>query len=281
MAILIRINDGIQFFKKNCMVNSTTNVCLTHFASLPGSKNLREIQLFIAKPVGITTSEWTTSAVAGEIVLHAENLPPTTSVLKDNSLAQQLTDRMENRTNEQNRTHGIHTALKVKDSKTGKVILKDNVFEDSKLECEINYLKLWQKKEESRLRWKKEHAIRDMRKHLLLRRVESNPELLNLPRIEGGGLRQTLRATRHDKKRFVNTGNSLDSSPEQSPHNSLEDVRLPRVVSASLSSNVYHTSETSTLPALLSPCLIRKSKVEHCTNDPRFKKLLQNLVPKP
>lgn len=187
---------------------------------------------------------------------------------------------MENRTKELTRAHGLHTALKVKDSRTGKVILKDNVFEDSKLECEINHLKLWQKKEECRLRWEKEHAIRDMRKHLL-RRVESNPEILNLPRIEGGGLRQNLRATRHDKKRFVSISDSLDSSPEQSPHNSLEDVGLPRVVSVSLPSDVYRMSETTTLPALLSPCLIRKSKVEDSTNDPRFKKLLQNLVPKP
>jgi len=69
----------------------------------------------------------------------------------------------------------VHTALKVKDSKTGKVILKDNVFEDSKLECEINHLKLWQKKEESRLRCEKEYAIRDMRKHLVWR-----VEILNI-----------------------------------------------------------------------------------------------------
>lgn len=45
---------------------------------------------------------------------------------------------MEHRTKELTRAHGVHTALKVKDSKTGKVILKDNVFEDFKLECEIN-----------------------------------------------------------------------------------------------------------------------------------------------
>lgn len=229
--------------------------------------------------------------VAREIVLHAEKLQTaTTSVLiyKDNSLAQQLSTNkqihsnrpMESRTRELSRAHGLHTALKVKDSKTGKVILKDNVFEDSKLEGEINHLKLWQKKEESRLRWEKEHAIRGMRKHLL-RRVESNPEVLNLPRIEGGGLRQNLRATRNEKKRFVSMGDSLGSSPEQSPHNSVEDMRLPRVISASLSNNVYHSSETTTLPALLSPHLIRKSKGADSTNDPRFKKLLQNLVPKP
>ena len=181
---------------------------------------------------------------------------------------------MEYRTKELTRAHGVHTALKVKDSKTGKVILKDNVFEDSKLECEMNHLKLWQKKEENRLRWAKEHAIRDIRK---LWRVKSNPEILNLLRIEGGGLRQNLRATRHDKKRFVSMGDSLDPSLEQNPHN----MRLPRVASASLSSHVYHTSETTTMPALLSPHLIRKSKVEDSTNDPRFKKLLQNLVPKP
>ena len=187
---------------------------------------------------------------------------------------------MEYRTKELTRAHGVHTALKLKDSKTGKVILKDNVFEDSKLECEINHLKLWQKKEESRLRWEKECAFRDMRKHLL-RRVESNPEIFHLPRIEEVGLRQNLRATRHDKKRFVSMGDSLDSaSPGQSPHNSLEDMRLPRVTSASLPSDVSHTSETTALPALLSPNLTRKSKVEDSTNDPRFKKLLQNLVPK-
>lgn len=181
---------------------------------------------------------------------------------------------MENRTKELTRAHGVHTALKIKDSKTGKVILKDNVFEDSKLESEINHLRLWQKKEESRLRWEKEHAIRDIR---TMRRVESNPEILNLPRIEGGGLRQNLRATRHDNKRFVSMGDSLDPSPEQSRRT----MRLPRVVSAYLSNDVNHTSETTTLPALLSPCLIRKSKVEDSTNDPRFKKLFQNLVPKP
>ena len=198
-------------------------------------------------------------------------------MLKDNSLAQQLSANknrpMEYRTKELTRAHGVHTALKVKDSKTGKAILKDNVFEDSRLECEINHLNLWQKKEESRLRWEKEHAIKDMRKHLL-RRVESNPEILSLPRITGGAeLRQNLTVTRHAKKRFVSMGDSLDSSLEQSPHNSLEDVRLPRVASASLFSDVCHTSETTRLPALLSPYLIRKSKVEDSTNDPRFKKL--------
>lgn len=190
---------------------------------------------------------------------------------------------MEHRTKELTRAHGVHTALKVKDSKTGKVILKDNVFEDSKLECEINHLKLWQKKEESRLRWKKEYAIRDMRKHLV-RRVESNPEILNLPRIEEGGLRQNLRASRNEKKRFFSMDDSLDSaSPGQNSHNALEDMCLPRIISAPLSCDVNQLSETaSTLPALLSPYLIRKSiKVEDSTNDPRFKKLLQNLAPKP
>ena len=172
---------------------------------------------------------------------------------------------MEYRTKELTRAHGVHTALKVKDSKTGKVILKDNVLEDSKLEGEINHLKLWQKKEENRLRWAKEHAIRDIRK---LWRVKSNLEISNLPRIVGGGLRPIQRTTRHDKKRFVSMGDSLDPYLEQSPHN----MRLPRVVSASLCSDVYHTSETTTLPALLSPHLIRKSKVEEATNDPRFKK---------
>ena len=156
---------------------------------------------------------------------------------------------MEHRTKELTRAHGVHTALKVKDSKTGKVILKDNVFEDFKLECEINHLKLWQKKQESRLRWEKEYAIRDMRKHSV-RRVESNPEILNLPRIEEGGLRRNLGATRNEKKRFFSMGDSLNSASPGHPHNSLEDLCLPRIISAPLSCDVNHASETASLPVL-------------------------------
>lgn len=183
---------------------------------------------------------------------------------------------MESRTRELIRARGVHTALKVKDSKTGKVILKDNVFEDTKLEDEINHIKHWQKKEESRLRWEKEHAVKEMRKNLL-RRGKSNPEILNLPPIEGEGLRRSSTMTRIAKKRFESMD---DSSPERSPYSSVEDMRLPKVACQSISDNVYH-SETTTLPALLSPNLIRKSNEKDATHDPRFRKLLQNLVPKP
>lgn len=183
---------------------------------------------------------------------------------------------MESRTRELTIARGVRTALKVKDSKTGKVILKDNVFEDSKLEDEINHIKLWQKKEESRLRWEKEHAIKGMRENLL-RRGKSNPEIFNLPPIEGGGLRRSSTMTRSEKKCFESME---DSSPERSPYSSVEDMRLPRVISQSISDNVYH-SETTTLPALLSPHLMRKSNTQDATHDPRFRKLLQNLVPKP
>lgn len=177
------------------------------------------------------------------------------------------------RTRELTRAHGLQAALKAKDSKTGKVILKDNVFEDTKLEDVINHIKHWQKKEESRLRWEKERAMKGMRTNLL-RRGKSNPEILNLPPIEGGGASSTV--TRNEKKRFVSME---DSSPERSPHSSVEEMHLPRVVCQSTSNNVNH-SETATLPALLSPHLIRKSNIGRSTHDPRFKRLLQNLVPK-
>lgn len=145
------------------MVYGTTHARLTYSAPLKASMNLREIQLFIAN----LYNYWrivNRPAVACEIGLHAEKLRITTRFKSNNN-----NRSMEHRTKELTRAHGVHTALKVKDSKTGKVILKDNVFEDSKLECEINHLKLWQKKEESRLRWEKEYAIRDMRKHLVRR----------------------------------------------------------------------------------------------------------------
>ncbi|XP_078363384.1 uncharacterized protein LOC144647451 [Oculina patagonica] len=183
---------------------------------------------------------------------------------------------MESRTRELIRARGVHTALKVKDSKTGQVILKDNVFEDTKLEDEINHIKLWQKKEESRLRWEKAHAIKGMRKNLL-RRGKSTPEILNLPPIEDGGIRRSSTMTRIAKKRFESTE---DSSPERSPYSSVEDMHLPKVACKPISDHVYH-SETTTLPALLSPHLIRKSSEKDATLDPRFRKLLQNLVPKP
>lgn len=50
---------------------------------------------------------------------------------------------MENRIKELIRVYGVYMVLKIKDSKIGKVILKDNVFEDFKLESEINYLRFW------------------------------------------------------------------------------------------------------------------------------------------
>ncbi|KAJ7387839.1 hypothetical protein OS493_001186 [Desmophyllum pertusum] len=191
---------------------------------------------------------------------------------------------MQSRSRELARAHGLHTALKVKDSKTGKVILKDNVFEDSKLEEEINHIKQWQKKEASRLRWEKEYAIKGMRKNLL-RRGKSNPEILNLPPIEEGGFKsrhsKTTRMSK--KKRFLSMEDSscdADSSPELSPYSSVEDIRVKPRVMSSISQHVCY-SEITILPALLSPHLIRKSNIEDSTNDPRFRKLLQNLVPKP
>ena len=181
---------------------------------------------------------------------------------------------MDSRARELSRAHGLHMALKVKDSKTGKVILKDNVFEDSKLEDEINQIEHLQKKEANRLRWEREY----MRKKLLRRRT--NPEMFALPPIEGGGLlTRNSRTTRSEQKRYASMEDILsdDSSPERSPHCSVDDIRVkPRHSAASTPSLHVSHSETTTLPALLSPRLIRKDS----TKDPRFRRLLQNLVPK-
>lgn len=181
----------------------------------------------------------------------------------------------DSRARELSLTRGLHTALKVKDSKTGKVILKDNVFEDAKLEEHINHIDHLQKKEESRLRWEKEFM-----KKRLLRRGKSNPELLTLPPIEvGGRLSCSPRISRSVKKRYINMEEfcSDDSSPERSLHCSLEEIQeKPRLSVVSTRSLHASHPQSATLPALLSPSLTRKDSM----NDPRFRKLLQNLVPK-
>lgn len=182
----------------------------------------------------------------------------------------------DSRARELSLARSLQKALKIKDSKTGKVILKDNVFEDSKLEDEINHIEHLQKKEENRLRWEKEFM-----KKRLLRRGKSKPELLTLPPIEGGGrLNCSPRISRSVVKRFTNMEDfwSNDSSPERSLHCSLDDVHeKPRHnVVSTRSLLASHSAQSTTLPALLSPSLMRK----HSMNDPRFRKLLQNLIPK-
>lgn len=181
---------------------------------------------------------------------------------------------MESRKRELIRAHSLQTALKVKDSKTGQTILKDNVFEDTKLEGEINQINYWQRKEASRLRWEKECAIRGLRKNLL-RKEMSNPDVLSLPPINEG-LTRTLQRTQSDGKQYSNLVylSSEDSSPERSPHNSLEDV-FDKPKTRKRSSLRSH-SEVTSLPALISPQLMRKAT----TNDPRFTNLMRHLVPR-
>lgn len=181
---------------------------------------------------------------------------------------------MESRKRELTRAHGFHTALKVKDSKTGQMILRGNVFEESKLEGEINQINHWQKKEATRLRWEKEYALKDLRKNLL-KRGKSNPDVLSLPPITEG-LSRKLERTRSDEKRSTNLAylSSADSSPERSPYSSLEDM-FAKLRLRERSSLTRH-SETTSLPALISPQLMRKKT----TTDPRFTNLMSQLVPK-
>ena len=182
---------------------------------------------------------------------------------------------MESRKRELTRAHGLHTALKVKDSKTGQTILRGNTFEETKLEGEISQINHWQKKEENRLRWEKEYAIKGLRKKLVTR-GKSNPDVLSLPPI-AERLSRKLERTRSDEKRSsLACLSSEESSPERSPYSSLEDMfGKPRLRERTLISR--HQSESTSLPALISPQLIRKA----ATNDPRFTSLMRQLVPKP
>lgn len=186
---------------------------------------------------------------------------------------------MESRQRELARAHSLRTALKVKDSNTGQTILRSNVFEEGKLKDEINQINQWQKKEASRLRWKKEYAIKGLRKNLM-RRGESNPDVFSLPPIAEGSSRSTLDRIRSDaEKRSMSFAylSSEDSSPERSPYSSLENMFVKPRLKERTSKTQDYTTETTILPALISPHLMRKAT----TNDPRFTNLMRQLVPNP
>ena len=181
---------------------------------------------------------------------------------------------MDSRKRELTRAQSLHTALKVKDSKTGQMILKGNVFEETKLEGEINQINLWQKKEASRLRWEKEYAIRGLRKSLLTKE-KSNTDVLSLPPI-AGGISCNLERKRFDERRHSSWAclSSDDSSPERSPYGSLEDIIVKS--RSRKRASMPNNSELTSLPALISPHLMRKA----ATSDPRFTNLMRQLVPK-
>lgn len=182
---------------------------------------------------------------------------------------------MDSRKRELTRAQSLHTALKVKDSKTGQMILRGNVFEETKLEGEINQINLWQKREASRLRWEKEYAIRSLRKSLLTRE-KSNPDVLSLPPI-AEGISRNLERNRFDERRHSSWAclSSDDSSPERSPYGSLEDIGVKSSGRSRKRASMPNTELTS-LPALISPHLMRKA----ATSDPRFTNLMRQLVPK-
>lgn len=185
---------------------------------------------------------------------------------------------MESRQKQLTRTHSLQGALKVKDSKTGQMILKGNVLEESKLEEEISQINHWQRKEENRLRWEKEFAIKGFRKKML-KRGKSIPDVLQL-RLPPIGTETTIyrklpvERTQSTDERVHKTLayrlSSDDSSPERSPYNSLENMFVkPRL-------REQARRNTTSLPALISPHLMRKAS---SMNDPRFTNLIRQLVP--
>ena len=180
---------------------------------------------------------------------------------------------MDSRKRELTRAQSLQTALKVKDSKTGQMILRGNVFEETKLEGEISQINLRQKKEACRLKWEKEYAIRGLRKNLLTSR-KSNPDVLSLPPI-AEGMSRNLGRKRFDERRHSSLAylSSDDSSPERSPYSSLEDIVKTR---SRKRASIPTNTELTSLPALLSPHLMRRA----ATSDPRFTNLMRQLVPK-
>lgn len=172
------------------------------------------------------------------------------------------------------RTQRLQSALKIKDSKTGQAILKDNVFEEAKLEDEIHRINHIQQKKAIRLRWEKEYAIKVLSGKNLLKRQKSTPDKFTFPPITKGSV-GSLERTRSEETRSVRMS-SEDSSPELSPYNSLEDVFAKQRV-FQRQSLARSPSEITSLPALLSPQLMRKVT----TKDPRFTNLLRQLVPQP
>ena len=161
----------------------------------------------------------------------------------------------------------------LKDSKIGQAILKDNVFEEARLEGEISQINNMQQREAIRLRWEKEYAIKALSRKKLLRREQSSSAVFLFPPISHGfnGSSERIRS----EERVNASLSSEGSSPELSPCNSLENIHSKQRVLERRSILRSH-SEVTSLPALLSPQLMRKAT----TNDPRFTNLLQQLVPR-
>ena len=180
----------------------------------------------------------------------------------------------------------------------GCVILKDNVLEGSKLACELDHITQLQKKQVSKMNWEQEYISRKQRRTLGAR-VFSEPNLLrkttgHLPPIS------------HDSTLVCPSGDAdridLDDKQTKEPNEDTKDAAPKRSRKLSEQGGVKHfihspvsrvkfTDSTSSLPALVSPRLLRRRIQEpvlthslsysrgDSVKDPRFSKLMESLVP--
>ena len=187
----------------------------------------------------------------------------------------------------------VREAKKISNSKTGSVILKDNVLEESKLGNELDQINHLQKKQATKMFREKEHLLRKQR-HSLITRVNSEPNLLmrtaqlteRLPSINKRGSLthrgenpvEPAQVTTKSIQRTVACCRSKPSAADKSMTDGSAKPNESKVC-------YRRTWSMGLLPALVSPRLMRRhSKANSLasrdgTKDPRFTKLMESLVP--
>lgn len=188
-------------------------------------------------------------------------------------------------------------AMTLKSSKVGTVILKDNVKEKEKLDSEIYDIDCQRRRKSEKLS-RERHVV--LKKHQFHKRVsasnvqESRSFLLPpVPKDQTVSL-TSLRFSCEEQRTDEPSTERLSEESLQNRHEVEREVPSTKTISLSThdsehslkvkqkqatSKNLSRVKRNNILPALVSPHMIRRANELDSTKDPRFAKLVSQLVP--
>ena len=190
---------------------------------------------------------------------------------------------------------GFRAAMTLKSSKVGTVILKDNVKEDKKLDSEIHDIDCQKKRKSQKL----SRERRQFRKRVSASNVKESRCFLLPPVAQDHNVSLTsLRCSGEEQRTDEPNTERLCEENLHNRHEVEREVPVTKRKSSDTNSlstpNSEHAKEKSkrttsnglpsvkrghSLPALVSPRMMRRSNELDSTKDPRFAKLVSQLVP--
>lgn len=202
---------------------------------------------------------------------------------------------------------GVRVARKISRSKTGSVILKDNVLEGNKLGSELDQIDHLQKKQATKMLWEQEYLFRKQQLSLG-GLVHSEPNLWKKTEQLTAEHLPPIGNSNSSRVYLADTVGHVEPEAQTSDHNGRTPVGMNKLsdVDESMHTNgsrklsgfgvkrhktltrVRSTDGSSCLPALVSPHLLRRRTIKETnalsssrdgTKDPRFSKLIESLVP--